>query len=123
MAGFKTNRIASELQKELSSLVRTLKDPRISQLLSIVKVDVSGDLSVAKIYVSAIEGVEASKKSVKGLESASGYLKREISSKLKLRKMPEFKFIADDSISHSAHIADIISTFEYKNQEEDINEE
>ena len=121
MAGFKTNRIASELQKELSSLVRGLKDPRISQLLSIVKVDVSGDLSVAKIYVSAIEGPEASKKSVKGLESAAGFLKREISGRLKLRKMPEFKFIADDSISHSAHIADIISTFEYKNQDPEEN--
>lgn len=122
MAGFKTNRIASELQKELSSLIRELKDPRISKLLSIVKVDVSGDLSQAKIYVSAIEGVEASKESVKGLQSASGYLKREISSKLKLRKMPEFKFIADDSISHSAHIADIISTFEYKNQDGETEE-
>lgn len=122
MAGFKTNRIASELQKELSSLIRDLKDPRISGLLSVVKVDVSGDLSVAKIYVSAIEGVEASKRSVKGLESASGFLKREISNRLKLRKMPEFKFIADDSISHSAHIADIISTFEYKNQDQE-NEE
>ena len=108
MAGFKTNRIASELQKELSSLIRELKDPRISSLLSIVKVDVSGDLSVAKIYVSAIEGAEASKMSVKGLQSASGYLKREISGRLKLRKMPEFKFIADDSIEQSAHINSII---------------
>lgn len=123
MAGFKTNRIASELQKELSSLIRELKDPRISQLLSIVKVDVSGDLSQAKIYVSAIEGPEASANSVKGLHSASGYLKREISGRLKLRKMPELKFIADDSISHSAHIADIISTFEYKNQEEETRED
>ena len=118
MAGFKTNRIASELQKELSSLIRELKDPRISKLLSIVKVDVSGDLSQAKIYVSAIEGIDASVQSVKGLQSASGYLKREISSRLKLRKMPEFKFIADDSISHSAHIADIISTFRYTDQDE-----
>ena len=118
MAGFKTNRIASELQNELSSLIRDLKDPRISKLLSIVTVEVSGDLSQAKIYVSAIEGVDASVQSVKGLQSASGYLKREISSRLKLRKMPEFKFIADDSISHSAHIADIISTFRYTDQDE-----
>ena len=118
MAGFKTNRIASELQNELSSLIRDLKDPRISKLLSIVTVEVSGDLSQAKIYVSAIEGVDASVQSVKGLQSASGYLKREISSRLKLRKMPVFKFIADDSISHSAHIADIISTFRYTDQDE-----
>ena len=115
MAGFKTNRVASELQRELSEILRELKDPRISKLLSIVKADVSGDLSYAKIYVSAIEGVEATKASVKGLESASGYLKRELGARLKLRKMPELKFIADDSISRSAHIADIIAGFDKNN--------
>ncbi len=115
MAGFKTNRVASELQRELSEIIRELKDPRVSKLLSIVKADVSGDLSFAKIYVSAIEGPDATKASVKGLENAAGYLKRELGTRLKLRKMPELKFIADDSISRSAHIADIIAGFDKDN--------
>ena len=95
MASYKIGRIAGDMQRNLADIFRDLKDPRISQLLSIVKVDVSGDLSYAKVYVSAIEGFEKSKESVKGLTSAGGYIKRELSARMKMRKMPELKFIAD----------------------------
>lgn len=109
MPSYKIERINSDLQRELSDLVREIKDPRVSDLLSIVKVDVSGDLSVAKIYVSAINGPEETAKSVTGLKSAAGYIRRELSHRLSLRKMPELIFIADDSIVRSAHIADILN--------------
>ena len=58
MAGYKINRITSDIKIALAELLREVKDPRISKLLSIVKVDVSGDLSYATVYVSAIEGYE-----------------------------------------------------------------
>jgi ribosome-binding factor A len=121
MAGFKNGRITSDIHRELAALIRTLKDPRISELTSIVKVDVSGDLSYAKVYISTIDGTEATINTVKGLKSASGYLRRELSSRIKLRKTPELKFIADDSIVRSAHIASIIDSFEY-NEDNDYHE-
>ena len=73
MAGFHIGRISEDIKREIVSIMRELKDPRISDMLTVVKVDVSGDLSYAKIYISAIDGIESAKKSVKGLESAQGY--------------------------------------------------
>ena len=68
MAGYKIGRITSDIRNVLSEMLRELKDPRVSHLLSIVKIDVSGDLSYATVYVSAVEGYEATKESVKGLK-------------------------------------------------------
>jgi len=114
MASNRINRINEEIQKALADLLREVKDPRVSPLIGIVKVDVSGDLSYATIYVSAIDGYEATLNSVKGLKSAAGYLRRELGSRLRLRKVPELRFIADDSIIKSAEIMDIIEGFEKK---------
>ena len=112
MAGFKINRITSDIRLTLSSLLREIKDPRVSRLLSIVKVDVSGDLSYATVYVSAIEGSEKTAESVKALKNAAGFLRRELGIKLKLRKVPELRFVADDSIEQSANISRIIKSFD-----------
>lgn len=111
MGGYKINRINSDVKAALSEILRNMKDPRISKLLSIVKVDVSGDLSYAKIYVSAIEGKEKTEESVKVLKTAAGFVRHELGSALTLRKVPELKFIADDSISRSADISRIIDSF------------
>ena len=119
MAGFKINRITSDIRLTLSSLLREIKDPRVSRLLSIVKVDVSGDLSYATVYVSAIEGSEKTAESVKALKNAAGFLRRVLGSRLKLRKVPELRFVADDSIEQSANISKIIESF----KEEERNEE
>lgn len=110
MPGYKQNRIASDLRLVLADLLRELKDPRISGLLSIVKLNVSGDLSVATVYVSAIEGHDATVESVQGLKNATGYLRRELGTRLKLRKVPELRFVPDDSIAQSANISAILHT-------------
>lgn len=112
MAGFKINRVTSDIKLALSDILREVKDPRVSKLLSIVKLDVSGDMSYATVYVSAIEGREATVESVKALKNAAGYVRRELGSRLKLRKVPELRFIADDSIEVSANISRIVSSFE-----------
>ncbi len=112
MAGFKINRVTSDIRLALSELLRGVKDPRVSKLLSIVKVDVSGDFSYATVYVSAIEGHEKTVESVKALKGAAGYLRHELGSSLKLRKVPELRFVADDSIEKSAEISRIIESFD-----------
>ena len=108
----KINRVTSDIRMALSELLRSVKDPRVSEMLSIVKLDVSGDMSYATVYVSAIEGREKTAESVKALnKSAAGYLRRELGSSLHLRKVPELRFVADDSIEKSAEISRIIDSF------------
>ena len=115
MAGYKINRITSDIKVMLSDILRDVKDPRVSKLLSVVKVDVTNDLSYASVYVSAIEGPEKTAESVKALKGAAGYIRRELGARMKLRKVPEIKFIADNSIEKSSEISRIIDSF---NQEE-----
>ena len=112
MAGFKINRVTSDIKLALSDILRDVKDPRVSKLLSIVKLDVSGDMSYATVYVSAIEGREKTLESVKALKNAAGYIRRELGARLSLRKVPELSFIADDSIEISANISRIVNSFE-----------
>ena len=119
MAGYRINRITSDIKLCLSELLRGVKDPRVSKLLSIVKVDVSGDLSYATVYVSAIEGYEQTVSSVKALKGAAGYLRRELGARLSLRKVPELRFVADDSIEQSANISRIIESFEENKDEKE----
>lgn len=121
MASYRIGRLSEDIKRELSALVRELKDPRVSQMLSIIRCEVSGDLSHCKVNVSAIEGEAATKESIKGLQSASGFLRRELGNRLHLRKCPELHFIADGSIAYSARINEIISGFE--ESEHDSKEE
>ena len=113
MAGYKIDRISSDFKREISSIMRELKDPRVSGLmLSVVRCEVTNDLSYAKIYVCAMEGFDAAKRAVEGLKSAGGYIRRELGARLKLRKVPELRFVADNSIENSAHISKIIESFD-----------
>ncbi len=102
MASFKTARLGEDIHRELTAILRELKDP----MLSIVKVDLSGDQSSCKVYVSSMEGMEKARESVKGLTSGAGYIRRELGRRVQMRRSPELRFIADDSIAHSAGIAD-----------------
>ena len=107
MPNFKNGRLSEDIKREISGLIREeIKDPRVNgSLVSVVRTELSGDNSHCKVYISSIEGQDAAKTAVKGLESASGLIKRRISNTLHLKKSPELKFIADDSIEHSAEIA------------------
>ncbi|MBR2131175.1 MAG: 30S ribosome-binding factor RbfA [Oscillospiraceae bacterium] len=108
MANNRIGRINEEIQRELSSLLRTLKDPRLqSGLLTITHVDTTPDLRYSKIFVSALDKSQE-KEMMKGLKSAAGYLRRELSSALKLRYTPELQFVADDSIQQGAHILEML---------------
>ena len=108
MASNRINRINEEIRKELANLFRELKDPRISSgLVSITRVDTTGDLRYARVYVSALDK-DTEPRVMKGLKSASGFLRREIGHRLQLRYTPELQFIADDSIAYGAHILEVL---------------
>ena len=105
MAGYRVDRVSEDIKREIAAIMRELKDPRIQGMLTVVNVDVSSDASFAKVYVSAMEGIEPAKLALKGLTSATGYIRREVGKRLHLRKTPELKFIADDSIERGMEIA------------------
>ena len=112
MAGFKIDRITSDVHIAMADILRDIKDPRVSKMLSIIKVQVTNDLSYATFYVSAIEGKEMTDSSVKALKGAAGYIRKELGSRVKMRKVPEVRFVADDSIAFSAHLSSILNSFE-----------
>lgn len=110
MPGHRIDRLNEDIKRELSDILRGVKDPRITGLLSILRVEVSPDLSYAKVYVSCVGGDAA--ESVKGLKNAVGYIRRELSARMTIRKTPELHFIPDDSIAHSARISQLLKEIE-----------
>ena len=94
----KNMRINNEVQRELSGIIRDVKDPRIHPLTSIVAVEVATDLKTCKVYVSVIGSEEERNETREGLKSASGFIRRELAHRLNLRNTPELKFIIDTSI-------------------------
>ena len=109
MASNRIGRINEEIQREISALIRTVKDPRVAQagMISVTAVETTPDLKYAKIYISVLEKGDSAQV-LKGLKSASGYLRRELGQALKLRYTPELQFERDDSIDKGAHILNLL---------------
>ena len=109
MAGYRIDRVAEDIKREIIAIMREdIKDPRVKGMLTVVRVEVSSDASFAKVYVSAMEGLDTAKLAVKGLQNAGGFIRREVGQRLHLRKAPELKFIADNSVEHGMEIVRII---------------
>lgn len=109
MSSIRINRIAEEIKKYLSSLVRTqLKDPRISPLTSVTDVEVSRDLSYAKIFISVLGTDKEKNETLKGLNNASGFIRKEVSKNIKLRHTPQLIFKMDESIEKGIYMSKLI---------------
>ena len=118
MASNRIGRINEEIQKELSSLIRNLKDPRVQDtMISITHVETTPDLRYAKIYASFLQEEKASD-ALKGLKSASGYLRRELGRSLNLRYTPELQWALDDSITYGAKMLKLINSLEVESDDE-----
>lgn len=105
MSSYRTDRVSEDIRREIIAIIRELKDPRVKdKMLTVVRVEVSSDISYAKVYVSALEGIETAKTAVKGLVSATGLIRHELGSRLRLRKTPELKFVADDSVEQGINL-------------------
>jgi len=113
MPSYHINRHSEDIKRELTALLRDVKDPRAQEkMLTVVRVHLSGDGAVAKIYVSAMEGLEAAREAVQGLKSAAGFLRGELGRRLELRHAPELRFIADNSIETGTEIIKKIASLE-----------
>ena len=114
--------INEEIQKELSSLLRTVKDPRVQDvMISITRVETTPDLRYTKVYVSFLQEDKA-QEAMKGLKSAAGYLRRQLGTNLRLRYAPEIVWSLDDSITYGARMLGLINSLGVK-QDENSDEE
>lgn len=119
MASNRIGRINEEIQKELASLLRNLKDPRVQNtMISITRVETTPDLRYAKVYVSFLEADKA-QDALKGLKSAGGYLRRELGHALNLRYTPELMWALDDSITYGAKMLELINSLEVKHDDDE----
>ena len=110
MVGHRIERINEDVMRELTHILREVKDPRVKDcLLSVVRVDVTNDLSYCTVYVSTMEGMDRTREAIKGLRSASGFIRRQIGMNLKLRHTPELIFKATDAIEYGAGISRILN--------------
>ena len=115
--------INEEIQKELSSLLRTVKDPRVQDvMISITRVETTPDLRYTKVYVSFLQEDKA-QEAMKGLKSAAGYLRRQLGTNLRLRYAPEIVWSLDDSITYGARMLNLINSLGVKHDDEEADQE
>lgn len=122
MPSFKNSRMSEDIHRELTDILRSVKDPRVSDLLSVVRVELSQDGSHCKVFVSSLRGWDDTVESVKGLKSAAGFVRRELFARLKMRKSPELHFIADDSIERGAEVTRKLEGMNLSQEPEESNE-
>lgn len=109
MASVRYDRINEEIKKALSEIVREMKDPRISPMTTILLVEATNDLKLAKVRVSVYdEDNNIRKETVEQLNRAEGFIARELGKRIDIRRIPTLKFALDDSIEYAVHIAGII---------------
>jgi ribosome-binding factor A len=121
MAKYRQGRINEEIQREMTSILRRVKDPRVSDaFISVTAADCTADLKYAKIYYSALSGDP--KEVAKGLKAANGFIRRELARSLNLRITPELTFLSDTSIAYGAHIASILEGLDISPEEDEAEE-
>ena len=117
----KNTRVNGEVQRELSNIIRGgIKDPRVAPMTSVVAVEVAPDLKTCKAYISVLGDEKAQEDTIKGLQSAEGYIRRELARKLNMRNTPEIKFVMDQSIAYGVAMSKMIDdvTRDLKEEEE-----
>lgn len=104
----KNTRINGEVQRELSVIIRELKDPRIGIMTSVTDVEVTPDLKFATAYISVLGDEQAKSDTLAGLKSAAGFIRRELARTVNLRNTPEIKFVIDESIEYGMKMSKLI---------------
>ncbi len=117
MSQLRVEKIQELMKQEVSKMIlRELKDPRIG-FVTVTQVELTGDLREAKIYVSIMGSEEQVKDSWQGLQSALGFIRREIGQRIRLRFTPEISFALDKSLDYSAHIQELLQKIKSEEQQ------
>ncbi len=119
MANFNLKRLSEDIKRELSSAVSGVKDPRVSKnFVTVTHVELTSDLSYCKVHIACLGGEGRTAKAVEGMTAASGYFKKAIAARIRMRKMPELIFLPDNSLEYSAHIEEILAKLPKPAQQE-----
>ena len=119
--GTKNLRVNGEVARELSAIIRELKDPRIGVMTSVMEAVVATDLKTCKVYISVFGDEETREETMRGIESAKGYIRHELAQRLNMRNTPELTFILDRSIERGAEMSRLIQ--EVVRQDEESHHE
>jgi ribosome-binding factor A len=115
---FHINRVNEDISRELTYILREVKDPRVAKnFVSVIKTDTTPDLKYCKVYYSHMTGIDKEVKA--GLYSAMGYIKKELSARLSLRNTPEITFVKDNGLAHGARISELLKEIESENKNND----
>lgn len=121
MANRRNSRLSGEMKKVISEIIRAdVKDPRISDLMSVTDVHVTEDLKYAKIYISDYHDLE---QTLSALQSAKGFIRKEIGKRIKMRIIPELIFIKDDSIEKGLYMSSLINKVMEEEKNRKVNED
>ena len=102
-------RLAEELKKTISAIIFDMKDPRIPTVTSVTSLDVTPDLKYAKAHVSVYsEDAESAGETISALNHAAGFIQREVGHRMTIRRVPQIKFVKDDTIAYSVHISEVL---------------
>ena len=117
----KNTRVNAEVHKELAQIIRgEIKDPRIHPMTSVTSVEVAPDLKTCKAYISVLGNDEEKEETMKGLNSAVGYIRRELAHSINLRNTPEITFILDDSIEYGVNMSKKIDELNHGSENETL---
>ena len=115
MANHRAERTGEDIKREIMAIIREMKDPRLHDgILSVVRCDMSHDLSFCRVYISSLKSFDTAKTAVQVLKKAQGHIRRELGTRLKVRYAPELDFKATDSIEYSANISKILMDIDLK---------
>lgn len=113
----KNTRINAEVQRELSTIIRELKDPRVGIMTTVTDVEVATDLKTCKVYISVLGDETKKAETLEGLNSAKGFIRRELARTINLRNTPEIQFILDESIEYGMKISKLIDEVNHNEDE------
>lgn len=123
MANFNMKRLNEDIKREISAAVSGVKDPRVAKnFVTVTHCEVTSDLSYCKVMIACMGGEGRTAKAVEGMTAAAGYFKKCISSRIRVRKIPELIFLPDNSLEYSMHIDEIIANLPKPAQQDEVEE-
>ena len=120
MANFNTARLAEDIKREISTAMRDIKDSTVAKaMVGVSRCELTSDLSFCKVYITTLDGGETTKTAAEHLKKAEGFFKRRINERVKMRKLPQLIFVADNSMDYYEHISEVISKLPKPAEEND----
>ena len=124
MPSVRYDRINEEIKKALSEIIRDMKDPRISPMTTVLLVEATNDLKIAKVRISVYDkSDDVRRETVAQLNRAEGFIARELGKRVDLRRIPTLKFSLDDSIEYAVHSSGIINKLQSERKKDDTQDD